>query len=710
MPKRIALPFAILFLTMLGLSAQSPANADDVVVKLPDNSITEVLSLYEMLTGKRLIRDADLSGPNLTVVAPGKVSKSDAIALLESAMLLNGYTIVPMDERTVKVLGTKKSALGEGIPLYADSSALPQGEQVVSYFMLLKYASTKDAMDVFQGYVSLRKEGKIVAVPNSNALVITDNTPLIRRMINLQHLIDVPGARVVTEFITLTRADAVKVADTVNQLIEQDKKGDGAGPKVSQGFAPNSSAQVLADERTNRILIVGSESRIAYLKALVQNLDIGVSLDEPLERPLKFASAGEVLPVLQSVLGEGSDPDKAGAPAPTQPIATRQTNSNNGPVIDNSGGGPGSKPDKLRAPNEDSSPLAVTVGKVRIIADRSANKIIVIGPPESRSKALKVLDMLDQRPKQVYLATVIGQLTLDDGIEVGFDYLLKFNKLSTNGTGLGGLLRNRSGSTDLLPDPTSLITNTAIPLASGLTIYGTIADSVDIYAKALATTNKFKILSRPVVYTSNNKKAVISSGQQVPIPVSTLTSAVSTGGINPNNGAALASDIQYKDVVLKLEVIPLINSNDEVTLTIAQQNDSLLDNVTVSSNQVPVIATQELTTTITLKNKNTVVLGGLITDQKESQKSGIPLLSSIPGVGYLFSSTKKQNTRKELIVMIQPFIVNSPEDQAEANYKERSQSSMKDELDQGVVPIRKAQPVPVPQKAPTNWMPGEVRR
>lgn len=221
--------FALALPTLPAQQTTAAPSGDMVEIGFPGNPVSEVLSLYELLSGKRLVRDANLAGPNLTVIVPGKVSKADAISLLESALLLNGYTLVPVDDSTVKVLGTGKSPLGEGVPLYADPASLPQSEQVVSYFMLLKYISTKDAMAVFEKYVTPRTGGSIVPVPNSNAIVISDNTPLIRRLINLQRLLDVPGAKVLTEFVSLTRADAEKVADMVNKLLDQEKKDDAQG-------------------------------------------------------------------------------------------------------------------------------------------------------------------------------------------------------------------------------------------------------------------------------------------------------------------------------------------------------------------------------------------------------------------------------------------------------------------------------------------------
>ena len=717
--------------------AAGQPGGDMVSIQLPGNPVADVVTMYETFTGKRVLRDANLTGPNITILVPGSLPRKDAIALIESALLLNGYSLVPMDDRTVKILGMGRSPLGESIPLYADPSMLPKTEELASYFMLLNYISPQDAIQVFNSYVSLRPQGTIVGVPNSNAIVITDTTTLIRRLISLQRFIDVPGARILTEFVPLLRADAEKVAEVVNKLLEderspdkataanqlmagqqpqQDQAAPGIPPDPSQQQMPtmgdgikmlNTLIKVIPDPRTNRILVVAPESRMGYLQRLIRDLDAPVVLEQALERHLQFVSAADVLPVLQSILAETGDDASTSSPGG----GSRQNNSTNTPTDSGFSGSNrsgsntgGSKPDRLSAPNQDITPEAVVVGKGRIIADPSANKIIVLGPPELRDKAARVIDMLDVRPKQIYLATIIGQLTLNNDLEFGFDYLVRFqNFLPTpdGGSDLGaaGLIRNtgitaRQNGVDLLPSPITLANNAAMPLLSGLTIYGTIAETVDVYARFLQSVGNFRVLSRPVIYTANNKKAVISSGEQVPVPVSTLTSALNTN-VNDQTGTSLASNIQFKDVVLKLEVVPLINSENEVTLTIAQQNDNVLRYEQLSGNNVPIIGTQELTTTITVRNQSTVVLGGLIKEEESRNQTGIPLLSDIPGVGYLFSSTNKKKIRRELIILIQPFIIKDDRDLIAAQNSMREASRLDDEIQEmdTTLPVRRAEPV-----------------
>jgi type II secretion system protein D len=722
-----------------GMPAQNHGS-DLVTIQLPNNSVQEVISMYEALTGKRILRDANLGGPNLSILVPGTIPRKDAIALIESSLLLNGFSLVPLDDQTMKILGQGRSPLGESIPLYADPSLLPKTEELASYFMLLRYISPQDAIQVFNSYVTLRPQGSIVGVPNSNAIVITDTTTLIRRLIALQRFIDVPGARILTEFIPLLRADAEKVAEIVNKLLEEERSPEKAtaanqllgGQEGQQqppvpGMPPDGTTpqmpiagegikmlttliKVIPDPRTNRILVVAPESRMAYLQRLIRDLDAPVLLDQALERQLQFVSSTNILPVLQSILTDSADETSSGPRS-----GSRQNAGTGFPVIDSGltgssrrndflGSGSTSKPDKLSSPNQDTMPEAVSVGKGRIISDPSANKIIVLGPPELREKAARVIDLLDVRPKQVYLATIVGQLTLNNELEAGFDYLVRFKNFmptSSGGSDLGvaGLLRNtgivgRQGAIDILPSPMSLATNAAMPLLSGLTIYGTVAETVDIYAKFLQTVGDFQVLSRPVIYTANNKKAVISSGEQVPVPVSTLTTALNTNA-NNQTGTSLASNIQFKDVVLKLEVVPLINSENEVTLTIAQQNDNVVRYEQLSGNRVPTIGTQELTTTITVRNQNTVVLGGLIKEEESRNRSSIPLLGDIPGVGYLFSNTSKSKIRRELIILIQPFIIKDDRDLLAAAASLRTASKLNDQIAEmdNSLPVRRAEPV-----------------
>ena len=182
--------------------------------------------------------------------------------------------------------------------------------------------------------------------------------------------------------------------------------------------------------------------------------------------------------------------------------------------------------------------------------------------------------------------------------------------------------------------------------ARGLNVYGRINDFTGVI-RALESSSDFKVLSRPTVYTANNRKAVISSGSSIAVPTNQFNSG--TTGQSTN--------IEYRDVLLRFEVVPLINSDDEVTLRISLINDTVGEDQTIGDLTVPTIGTETITTTVTVKNNTTVVIGGLVTEVERNSKSGVPVLSRIPGIGRLFGRTRKSVERRELLVFIQPKIV-----------------------------------------------------
>jgi general secretion pathway protein D len=682
-------------------------------------SVDTVLMQYEQLTGKVLIKDSNLSANALpiTISVPQPVPKSELVRLIEASLLLNNIVLVPAQEpNTVKVINinTGKNPRSEGVRLFTGADSIPAGEQVISYYMPFKYISASEALTVFQTHILPRAYTSFVPINSAQALLITESTTVIRQLVALQDLIDVPPAKTVSEFIPLVRADAERVADTINKMMEYQKKARPSGDQgpavpgpagtvqpVSNSTATgsdagllSSQAQVVADTRTNRILVVARPENIPYFRTLIEQFDASVSASEPLEYHLRYISAGEVLPVLQDLLVEDQTQNNQapGTPQGQQQQQNRTTNlarpnnpSGSYGTGTGSAGSVSAGEDLLQEPDEQLGPQAVIVGRSRIISDPKDNKILVIGPPESLRKVQTILNRLDRRPQQVYLSTVIGQLELNNDFEFGVDWLQTFKKISgSSGIATGNINSGISsagfvGSNgQIVANPRSLLSTngtsgTAFPALSGLTIYGAIGDAVNVFVKALDSRSDFKVLARPAVYTANNKRAVISSGQRVPVPESTLSNLTTgtTGGIiNNSSSTAVSATINYQDVELHLEVIPLINANNEVTMKIAQINDTLGSNVNISGTQAPIINSQRLTTTVTIPSGATVVLGGLIQDKTTKDVSGIPYLMDVPYLGNLFKYQTKNYTRDELLVFIQPTVVNDDIQTLRASLKE----------------------------------------
>jgi general secretion pathway protein D len=660
-------------------------NADgQIVVRLPDIGVFDAVVIYEKLTGQTAILPADIDSKiRLTIMAPKPIPVEEAIHMISSALLLNGYALVPDGSNRVKVVPVNTVNLrSQGLPLYTGpADSLPNDLAVITYFMPFQNLSAKEADEIFRQHVSLNAPyGAIVPIPSSHALLITENVAVIRKLIELRDIIDVPAREVAIEFVQLVSASASTVVDLINDMLKNEggsnesmnlSLGDGQRIHLTAADLKSKRVRLLPDNRTNRILVSAPRDHLALLVSLIHRLDESAEIGEPTEFHLRYVSASEALPILKAALIE---PEADGSIKETN-LNQQDRNRTSGTDRDVSG----SKDVTSRVQVDQQATLAtsVVVGKNRLIADNRTNTILVIGPPQSSLIVRKVLDIVDRPPKQVYLATVIGQMSNTGSQELGVDILHKFR--GGEGFGAAGITRTFNVQGPLDPYTIGAASEAMNQVGSGLSVFGVAGHTLNFYVRALQETNRFSILSRPSVYTSNNKKAIISSGTQQPVPGTTQSNIINSNN-NSGNSTVLNTTVEYKDVVLELAVVPLINANNEVTLHIAQRNDSLGENVQIGNTLARAINTQELTTSITVPNGQTVVLGGLLTDREDQVRTGVPLLSDIPLLGALFSNTRNQKTKSELVILIQPIVIESPEQANEASLKQMQQSAFSNEL------------------------------
>ncbi len=677
-------------------------------ISLINQPIQVALQQYEQLTGKTLILDPQIQG-NITIIVSKPIPRSDAIELFESALLMSNVAIVPVNETISKaVFYAARSPRKEGLPIVAVEEDLPPGDTPVSFFMRLDYINARQAMEVFQGTIELSPPlGAMIAGPGGRSIFISEKAGVIRRMLQIRELIDRPGEAIERKFIQLVRADADKVAQMVVQALQEGgigstTAGGGSPPDQNSSIPPELQnaqppqmpgeqglrrpmivagrqaavmrsgenpegppIQLIPDLRTNRIMVVSPSSVIDEIERLITEFDASVELADPYERPLQYAKASEVLGVLASVLAEGREDAQQGTGV-TASSGGNQPQVQNTTTTTTDGTGSTITRASLGAPPGDTAPQAIVVGGTRIIADKRANSIIIVGTREAIDKAEKILDKLDQRTLQVYLSVVIGELALNRNYEWSVDVLQKLS--GSDEFSAASSLRTESPITAVI-EPRRLIEAAEFPLRSGANFYGLWADTLIASIRAFEGTGRFRILSKPQVCVSNNKKAVFQTGQQVAVPTTTLTS-LDTGAVN---NAAVQASIDYRDVLLKIEVIPQINANREVTLQIVQTNDTLGEDQIISGNVVPSINTQQLETEITVPDRSTILLGGLIQDTRRVNDRGVPFLSRIPLLGYAFKGQGRERTRRELIVLIQPKVIAGTQELDEASAKEVDQ-------------------------------------
>jgi general secretion pathway protein D len=476
----------------------------------------------------------------------------------------------------------------------------------------------------------------------------------------------VPTGNVATAWVALKYADSEEIAATLNEIMNAQQQSDTTAgvtkvgstkPKVGSA-APVANAavsaageeipvQIVPDPRLNKIFIMGRPVDIVFVEGLVRQFDAPPNRNSFYKRKLRFIIASDFLQIAADALeahnGSGSDsPNRQSNARNNQQRNQSSRPSNSG---DRGGNSRSSNAESVEEFNVSDVPESIVVGKTFIVADNLANSILVQGPPESVRIVTELVDKLDGRPQQVMISTVFGEASLGNGTDIGVSLgaiARGGDKDAAGSTGGGGLLPSFA---DLL---TNAGLNTAVvdDFARGLNVYGRINDFTGVI-RALESSSDFKILSRPTVYTANNRKAVISSGSSIAVPTNQFNSG--TTGQSTN--------IEYRDVLLRFEVVPLINSEDEVTLRISLINDTVGEDQNIGDLTVPTIGTETITTTVTVKNNATVVIGGLVTEVERNSKSGVPVLSRIPGIGRLFSRTRKSVERRELLVFIQPKIV-----------------------------------------------------
>ncbi|MGL4401515.1 MAG: secretin N-terminal domain-containing protein [Luteolibacter sp.] len=681
----------------------------------PKLSGTALAGLYRKYTGKRVIVSAAAATAEFSFVQEATpqdpLTFAEAAELLRKAATIENFVFVPdaedpnLDILTLSTGGLRPT--GRGVAVYNENDTLPAGDAVISYVMTLSYIKPAEAVNTFTQIIGqFGAFGSIAAVPNASAVVITENTSLIRRLIELKTEIDKPGSVQGTRFIKVKYSDVTELADTLTTLLTaQASTQRTAGiqrietaPAPAAGGVPAAGGQatggggsgedipiqIIPDPRTNRIVAMGRPIDLITVESLVREFDVETSEKNFLRRKLRFLTVSEFLPVAEDALtrafsgtggsGGSGGATQGGATGGSQGASRTQSGSSSGRQSGSgrtgstganfggsgssggfgggSSGGSGGG-DALDAPEVSSAPESVLVGRTLLVADNITNSIVVQGPPSGLEIIERLLDQIDVKPEQVMISTVIGQLTLNNSKEFGLDYLVRSGDISARGGGgFGSILPITpivgDDGVETGFDPGSLS-------GAGLRAYGTIGD-LSVYLRALQSKTDFTVLSRPSIFTSNNQKGTISSGERIAIPTSN----------NNFSGGGSSTNIEYQDVVLKLEVIPLVNSDNEITMKIALLNDEQNGNQIIQGAggdggdlSVPRISTREVLTTATVPNGQTIVLGGLIVGRNSQEKSGIPILSDIPYLGKLFGTTTNTDDRSELMVFIQPSVVNN---------------------------------------------------
>lgn len=741
----------------LFLAGAQPAFSQDAGtitnIVFPGADLEDVLVEYASLTGNHLIRTPGTEATVTIVQNPDiAMTREQAIEFIRSGLFFHGIAILPERPGVEKVVpwagGTAydypSPEPGFQKLLYTDPSEIPEGSGFINYAMRLQYVGAEEAAQQFTTLMP-PQTGRYTAVPSAGTVIVSETIPVVRMLIALKEQIDVREQARENRFIQLRLADAEEVSGKITELISAQEQlrsqngrvgarsaaqrlqnnasnpnnvpvplqgSDGSGTSATNQVTLSTGSGVIvqADARTNRLLLNGRISDVDYIEALALEFDQPAEVESLLTKRLRYFSVLDFLDVAAGGLerfssrGAGGGAGGAGAGGgASQNRSTRQTQTqaggqqnfagNQGGTRSSArGGGAGSAGGGSRLQTQELLPESITVDKTLLIADPRSNSIIVSGPPEHLSFITELIDKMDVQPMQVFISAVLAQVTLGNNVQWGTDILRSVENFTVGGETVdaAGYYRNISGGTGIL-DPKTLTSVADFgTLASGLNTYAQVGDYFTGYLRALESLNEFKVLARPFIYTANNKAAVISIGERVPVPTS-QQSSVTTG-----NTQSLNTNIDFEDVLLELQVVPLISSENEVTLTIVQVNDNITGSADINGDDIPIISTQNLETTVTIPNGGVVVIGGLISKSESKTNSGLPFITKIPLLRNLLGSSTKDLSRSELLIFVQPRIITNSSSLISAHTDQVRRSVISDEVEEFAQPPYDSQGMMLP--------------
>lgn len=619
-----------------------------VSFNLEDADLAELVKTISNITGRRFIYGARVKSIKATVYCPEKVSVQEAYSAFLSILETNGMTVVPSG-KFLKIIETPGAA-SQGTPVMGPATPVPAEDRYVTRLYRLSHLDSEQVSAVLAKFKT--KDGDIST--SGNLLIITDTGTNIRRLLQLIEELDVGGAGEQLWIEPIHYAGAEEIAQKLNDILEGGTGSGGAGAKGKK--ARSGSTRIVADERTNSLVLTANEADYLRMLELIKRLDVPLSGEGEVHvLSLQHAACKELSQTLNTLLTGSSGASAGGKRGAAAGAAAGQPS------------------------NEE-----VFEGQIRVVCDEATNSLVVTSSLRDYAQLRGVVDLLDISRRQVFIEAVIldvgvetnrnlgvsfhGGIPFDTGGEqsvmlAGFDAGQSLVPISLTGSALGVRGPDLANSTNLTP------TGVSIP-------------AFGILLNALSTDNSTNVLSTPHLLATDNTPAEISVGENVATQrnagggLSSLAglagAAGGAGGAAGGLGAlgalgALGGGFSAprQDVGTKIKVTPHVNDSDQVRLEIEQEiSEVKAGSTSGEGNQLGVvdIAKRTAKTTAIVKDQETIVIGGLVRDVVLEQNSKVPLLGDIPLLGQLFRKSTKQTSKRNLLLVITPHVVRSHED------------------------------------------------
>jgi len=633
--RRYPVVAGVVALILLLAGGVSAIAAEKVTLNFKGADLKAVITSVADITGKNFIVDPRVKG-KATIISKRPMSKEQVYEVFLSVLEVHGYTAIPAGN-TIKIV-PDADAKHSGMPtVTADNPG--KGDEAVTRVIEVEHVTAAQLVPILRPLVP--PQGHLAAYPQSNVLIISDRAHNIERLLSIIKRIDQPASGEI-EIVPLQHAaaaDLVRVLTSLNRAAGGAKGGGGPSPTL------------VADERTNSILIGGDRSERLQLRAIISHLDTPTETQGDTHVVyLRYANAKDLVPVLTGV---GDSAKKAGIKG---------------------------------APKAAAAPVAVAGGAVganpilNIQADEASNALVITAPPALFRSLEAVIRQLDVRRAQVMVEAIIADVSISSAAKLGVQWIVDG---ASTASPVGAIDFTGFTAAAVTAQQTGNASSLASALGKGANIaFGRFEGSGVNFAgllNALQSDQNTNVLSTPSLVTLDNEDAEIFVGSEVSIPTGSFSS---TGtGTSPSNPF---TTFERKPVGISLKVKPQINEGDAVQLNIQQKVDSLSTGVATAGTGGLVTAERRIDTTVIVDNGSILVLGGLVKDDLIESHSKVPLLGDIPILGYLFRYEDVSKVKTNLMVFLKPTIMRTAEQgmaltNSKYNYIRNVQKNFNDE-------------------------------
>ncbi|ANA33244.1 type II secretion system secretin GspD [Ralstonia mannitolilytica] len=662
-------------------SAQNgnPGNpGDEVSLNFVNADLDSVVKAVGQATGKNFIVDPRVKG-TVNLVTEKPVTRAQALESLGSILRMQGYAIVEGNGFT-KVVPEADAKL-QGSPV--GNASARGGEQVVTQVFRLQHESANNLVPVLRPMIA--PNNTITAYPANNTLVITDYADNLRRIGRIIASIDTPAAGE-TELIPLKNAVAIDVAATLQKLLDPSAGGAGGAGAGAALSDPSLRTSVVAEPRSNSVMVrASSAARLAQAKQLIAKLDMPAARPGNIwVVPLKNANAVQLATTLRAIVAADATLSASAATGPggqsaAQGATSQPTGSTTGSQFNQntqnsnygnagSGSGMGSGNSSFRASfGQNNTPATGGI----IQADPATNALIITASEPVYRNLRAVIDDLDARRAQVYIESMIVEVTSDKASQLGIQWMVGAGGPNTYGfggtnfgSGVGNILNlGAIAATVGSGGIGSTAAQTAIGTITGSNVAGLNGGNFGVFNKstglgailsALGSDGSVNVLSTPNLITLDNEEAKILIGQNVPITTGSYAQTGSAASVTP------FQTFDRKDVGITLRVKPQITDGGLVKMQIFQESSAVV-NGTQNAVQGPTTNVRSIETNVLANDGQIVVLGGLLEDNYQDGEQKVPGLGDIPILGALFRSETKQRKKTNLLVFLRPIILRTAE-------------------------------------------------